>query len=403
MSTVELRHVRRTHANGAVAVRDLDVAVDDGEFVVILGPSGCGKTTVLRLVAGLDEPTDGIVALGGRDVAGVRPQERNVAMVFQEGALYPHMTVGENLGYPLRNTGHRRREIRRRVDDVAKRFGLDDLVDRKPHQLSGGQRQRVAIGRSMINEPDVLLMDEPMSNLDAKQRVERRAEIVFLHERAGTTTIYVTHDQSEAMTMADRIVLMRDGEIVQTGTPDDLYHRPADLFVARFVGSPAMNLLRGTLRRRADETSVLLGEHEFRVALVGDDLPDDGPVVVGVRPEDLVPDPSGPFTASVVHHVGDGGHLVVSAVLDVPPAAIEVEIDELDPVDGADSTLAHFASPGRAIVRYLDDPNVAPSRWEPASLRIEGDRIHLFDPRSGQRAGHGVNAATPTPVTSPPR
>ncbi|MEM9040956.1 MAG: ABC transporter ATP-binding protein [Actinomycetota bacterium] len=383
VSTVEFHRARRAHDNGVVAVRDVDLRVERGEFVVVLGPSGCGKTTLLRLIAGLDEPSAGIVALDGRDAAGVRPQERNVAMVFQEGALYPHMTVAENLGFPLRSAGEHRRRIRRRVAEVAELFGLAELVDRKPHQLSGGQRQRVAIGRSLMRDPDVLLMDEPMSNLDAKQRVERRSEIVFLHRRSGTTTVYVTHDQTEAMTMADRIVLMRHGQIVQQGTPDELYHRPRDLFVARFIGAPAMNLLAGTLRSDHEGPVLSLGAHELSLgqASHGADVDDDRPVIVGVRPEDLVPDPAGPFTASVVHHVGDGGHLIVTAVIDAPP--VDVDDSTAEMTDEPETALARFANPGRALVRYLDDPNTSPSRWEPVSLRIAADRLHLFDPVTG--------------------
>ena len=383
VSTVEFHRVRRAHDNGVVAVRDVDLRVERGEFVVVLGPSGCGKTTLLRLIAGLDEPSAGIVALDGRDAAGVRPQERNVAMVFQEGALYPHMTVAENLGFPLRSAGEHRRRIRRRVAEVAELFGLAELVDRKPHQLSGGQRQRVAIGRSLMRDPDVLLMDEPMSNLDAKQRVERRSEIVFLHRRSGTTTVYVTHDQTEAMTMADRIVLMRHGQIVQQGTPDELYHRPCDLFVARFIGAPAMNLLAGTLRSDHGGPVLSLGAHELSLghASHGARVDDDRSVIVGVRPEDLVPDPAGPFTASVVHHVGDGGHLIVTAVIDAPP--VDVDDSTAEMTDEPETALARFANPGRALVRYLDDPNTSPSRWEPVSLRIATDRLHLFDPVTG--------------------
>ncbi|MEM9747847.1 MAG: ABC transporter ATP-binding protein [Actinomycetota bacterium] len=400
VSTVEFHRVRRAHDNGVVAVRDVDLRVERGEFVVVLGPSGCGKTTLLRLIAGLDEPSAGIVALDGRDATGVRPQERNVAMVFQEGALYPHMTVAENLGFPLRNAGERRRRIRRRVAEVAELFGLVELVDRKPHQLSGGQRQRVAIGRSLMRDPGVLLMDEPMSNLDAKQRVERRSEIVFLHRRSGTTTIYVTHDQTEAMTMADRIVLMRHGRIVQQGTPDQLYHRPRDLFVARFIGAPAMNLLAGTLRFDHDGVVLSLGSHELSLgshefsrglASLGARVDVDRPVSVGVRPEDLVPDPAGPFTASVVHHVGDGGHLIVSAVIDAPP--VDVDATTVEATDEPETGLAHFANPGRALVRYLDDPNASPSRWEPVSLRLEVDRLHLFDPVTGESIADRASAA----------
>src|SRR6476646_2329342 len=249
MAEITLEHVTKEFAAGVVAVDDVTLTIADGEFMVLVGPSGCGKSTLLRMIAGLEEVTDGAISIGGVDVTDYEPPDRDIAMVFQNYALYPHMNVRENLGFGLSVRRTPRREIVDRVQEVAALLGLQDLLDRKPAHLSGGQRQRVAMGRAIIREPKAFLMDEPLSNLDAKLRVGMRASLAELHARLATTTIYVTHDQIEAMTLGQRVAVMRDGRIQQVDTPQELYARPANLFVAAFIGSPAMNLVEADLAR----------------------------------------------------------------------------------------------------------------------------------------------------------
>jgi multiple sugar transport system ATP-binding protein len=285
MAAVDIRGVRK--AFGATAViHGVDVAIGDGEFVVLVGPSGCGKSTLLRMIAGLEEISGGEIAIDGRVVNDVPPKERDIAMVFQNYALYPHMTVRENMAFSLRLRRTAAAEVARRVKDAAEILGLETLLDRYPRQLSGGQRQRVAMGRAIVRDPRVFLFDEPLSNLDAKLRVAMRAEIRELHQRLRTTSVYVTHDQIEAMTMADRIVVMHDGRVEQIGSPLELYDAPRNLFVAGFIGSPAMNFLSGTVRRSDGAASVEL-EGGGRVAAPPTQAADGAAVVWGVRPEHL--------------------------------------------------------------------------------------------------------------------
>jgi len=243
MASVRLEGVKKTYPNGHVAAQGLDLQINDGEFMVLVGPSGCGKSTALRMIAGLETPTGGRILIGDRDVTVLPPQERDIAMVFQTYALYPHMTVRQNLGFGLRMRGVAREAIGRQVEEAARALSLEPVLDRKPAQLSGGQRQRVALGRAIVREPKAFLMDEPLSNLDAALRVQTRTEILKLQKRLGTTTIYVTHDQVEAMTMGDRIAVMNKGKLQQIGSPEELYEHPANTFVAQFIGSPAMNML----------------------------------------------------------------------------------------------------------------------------------------------------------------
>src|SRR5947207_6699733 len=245
MATVTFDHITKAYADGTVAVNDLDLLIKDGEFLVLVGPSGCGKTTALRCLAGLEEITSGQIKIGERVVNRVPSKDRNIAMVFQSYALYPHMTVFDNLAFGLKLLKTPKQEIKRRVNEAAKVLDLDKLLDRKPKALSGGQRQRVALGRAIVREPAAFLMDEPLSNLDAKLRVQTRAEILRIQQRLGTTTVYVTHDQVEAMTMGDRIAVMRKGVLQQIGTPENLYEDPKNVFVAGFIGSPALNLVPG--------------------------------------------------------------------------------------------------------------------------------------------------------------
>src|SRR6187431_2818822 len=286
MASVAIRDVRK--AFGAIEViHGVDVLINDGEFVVLVGPSGCGKSTLLRMVAGLENITSGEIRIGDRVVNNLPPKERDIAMVFQNYALYPHMTVAANMGFSLRLRGAPKAEIEARVKRAAEILGLGPYLERFPRQLSGGQRQRVAMGRAIVRDPQVFLFDEPLSNLDAKLRVAMRSEIKELHQRLKTTSVYVTHDQIEAMTMGDQIVVMRDGRIEQTGSPLDLYDNPANQFVAGFIGSPAMNFLPATLRRGGSGTQVELHDGTRLDAPPASSGSDGQPVVFGTRPEHL--------------------------------------------------------------------------------------------------------------------
>jgi len=297
MATIALDHVRKRYPNGHEAVREFTLAIADGEFVVLVGPSGCGKSTTLRLVAGLEDLTGGTIRIGDRVVNDVHPKDRDIAMVFQNYALYPHMSVRENMSFALKLRGVAKDEIKARVLKAAQSLGIEDLLDRKPRQLSGGQRQRVAVGRAIVREPKAFLFDEPLSNLDAKLRVTTRAELKALHQRLRTTTIYVTHDQEEAMTLGDRIVVMADGIIQQAGPPLEVYRKPVNRFVASFIGMPPMNLLEGTLARDGDAIVFVEGSSEaggkpYRLAFPGGRSAAlsgavGRPVVLGLRPQML--------------------------------------------------------------------------------------------------------------------
>ncbi|WP_102226644.1 sn-glycerol-3-phosphate import ATP-binding protein UgpC [Acidimangrovimonas sediminis] len=278
MAAITLKSVGKTYAGGVNAVRGIDLDIADGEFLVLVGPSGCGKSTLLRMVAGLETITDGEIAIGGRVVNEVEPAERDIAMVFQNYALYPHMSVRQNLAYGLKNRKMAKEEISRRVDEAARILEIGAFLDRKPKALSGGQRQRVAMGRAIVREPSCFLFDEPLSNLDAKLRVQMRGEIKQLQARLGTTSIYVTHDQLEAMTLAHRLVVLNGGKVEQVGTPLEVYRRPASTFVASFIGSPAMNLMPA----RAEGAVAHVGA--ARVQL---EIPAEGAMTLGLRPEDL--------------------------------------------------------------------------------------------------------------------
>ncbi len=312
MAAVEIRGVKKRFGATPV-IHGIDVQIGDGEFVVLVGPSGCGKSTLLRMIAGLEEISEGEIVIGGRVVNGVPPKERDIAMVFQNYALYPHMTVFDNMAFSLRLAKANAETIRRQVGQAAQILGLEDLLGRYPRQLSGGQRQRVAMGRAIVRDPRVFLFDEPLSNLDAKLRVAMRAEIKELHQRLKTTSVYVTHDQIEAMTMADRIVVMHDGRVEQIGTPLELYDAPRNLFVAGFIGSPAMNLLRGVHRRAGDAAWVDL-EDGGRVVAPPSRAADGAQVVYGVRPEHLAPAAEGAGLQgeiAVVEPTGADTHVVV--------------------------------------------------------------------------------------------
>jgi len=312
MTEVRLSGIRKRYGSVEI-IPDLDLEIEDGEFVVLVGPSGCGKSTLLRMIAGLEEITAGDLKIAGRRVNELSPRERNIAMVFQNYALYPHMNVRENMAFSLKLVKADKATIDQQIGKASAILGLDPLLDRLPRQLSGGQRQRVAMGRAIVRDPAVFLFDEPLSNLDAKLRVQMRAEIRGLHDRLKATTIYVTHDQIEAMTMADKIVVMRDGRIEQAGRPMDLYANPANLFVATFLGSPEMNLLPGTRR----EASLDLGKDG--VVSTGTALPSAAPaqITLGVRPHDLqiAVDGDAAFSATVALIERTGAETVLTCAL----------------------------------------------------------------------------------------
>ncbi|BBZ42921.1 ABC transporter ATP-binding protein [Mycobacterium parmense] len=287
MAEIVLEHVNKSYPDGAAAVKDLNLTVADGEFLILVGPSGCGKTTTLNMIAGLEDISSGELRIGGQRMNEKAPKDRDIAMVFQSYALYPHMTVRQNIAFPLTLAKMKKAEIAQKVEETAKTLDLTELLDRKPSQLSGGQRQRVAMGRAIVRHPKAFLMDEPLSNLDAKLRVQMRGEIARLQKRLGTTTVYVTHDQTEAMTLGDRVVVMHGGVAQQIGTPDELYEHPANLFVAGFIGSPAMNFFSATLTPTG--LTLPFGEAMLtpEVQRVIEAHPKPRSVIVGVRPEHL--------------------------------------------------------------------------------------------------------------------
>ena len=331
MASVIVDQVRKAYGTVEV-VHGLDLTIEDGAFVVLLGPSGCGKSTLLRMIAGLESVTSGSIQIGERSVTNLAPKDRNIAMVFQNYALYPHMTVADNMSFALKRAGTPKPEIERRVTQAAKILGLETMLQRLPRQLSGGQRQRVAMGRAIVRDPAVFLFDEPLSNLDAKLRVQMRTEIKELHQRLGTTTVYVTHDQIEAMTMADRIVILRDGRIEQTGQPLEVYDRPVNLFVAGFIGSPAMNMIKGTVDLQDGKPVVRAADAVLslpaRAAAMGGRA-----VTVGIRPEHLRPvagetgfrgivmtvEPTGPETHVYVKLAGQEVCAITQERLDLKP------------------------------------------------------------------------------------
>ncbi len=301
MAQVSFENVSKVYPNGYKAVQPASFEIPDGELVVLVGPSGCGKSTLLRMVAGLEEISDGTLYIGERVVNDVDPADRNIAMVFQNYALYPHMSVAKNMGYGLKNRGLPKEEIARKVEDAAKMLNLTEYLERRPSQLSGGQRQRVAMGRAIVRQPELFLFDEPLSNLDAKLRNQMRVEIRALQRRLGTTAIYVTHDQVEAMTMADRIIVLNGGVIEQIGTPAEIYAQPASTFVAGFMGAPPMNLMEGKLNGQGVAT--LSGGVEVSVTASSSDTSD---VLVGIRPEDVEIEPAGPipFQIDLIEELG---------------------------------------------------------------------------------------------------
>ncbi|HIE4565765.1 TPA: ABC transporter ATP-binding protein, partial [Stenotrophomonas maltophilia] len=357
MAKVQLQGVRKVYDNGQVAVKDATFEVADGELMVLVGPSGCGKSTLLRMVAGLEEISGGTLTIGDRVVNDVAPKDRDIAMVFQSYALYPHMTVAENLAFGLKLRGHDKATIDKRISEAAQTLGLTEMMDKLPKAMSGGQRQRVALGRALVREPAVFLLDEPLSNLDAKLRHSVRTEIAQLHRKLGTTMIYVTHDQVEAMTLGQRIVVLKDGIIQQIDTPMALYDRPANLFVAGFLGSPAMNVLRGTLEGDAGGVTVVGGEWR---APLGQATIDPAwlqkPIAVGVRPEHLQP-------ASA-----DDAHAFTARIEGIEPVGNEIFVN---------------MSSGQHALTMRVAPQSLPRVGEDIRVAIHPQGLHFFNPESG--------------------
>src|SRR5580658_2390093 len=387
MAAISLENVAKTYPNGVEVIADLSLEIGDGEFMVLVGPSGCGKTTALRMVAGLERITKGIVKIGGRVVNDVSPKHRDIAMVFQNYALYPHMTVEENIGFSLKLRKLPRDEVKMKVRDTIDLLGLTECVNRKPLQLSGGQRQRVAMGRAIVREPSAFLMDEPLSNLDAKLRVQMRSEVTRIQRQVGVATLYVTHDQVEAMTMGDRVAVIRAGTLQQCDKPQALYDNPNNLFVAAFIGSPAMNLFEAQITEGA--SAVIIGSQRIEL---NDAVLSDRPgvrayanrrIVLGIRPEDL------PMAAA------DGSGAVGSSTLDGDVELVEALGSDL---------LIHFSIDAQRVEvegAMEDDDDLTPAtlqtaqgvaRIEPRSTVAHGDRVrlsvnpirlHFFDPESG--------------------
>ncbi|MEU3776222.1 sn-glycerol-3-phosphate ABC transporter ATP-binding protein UgpC [Streptomyces sp. NPDC032472] len=393
MAEITLEGVTKRFPDGALAVKDLDLEIADGEFVILVGPSGCGKSTTLNMIAGLEDITEGTLRIGDRVVNDLAPKERDVAMVFQSYALYPHMNVRENMGFPLRLAKVDKDTINAKVTEAARILDLTEHLDRKPANLSGGQRQRVAMGRAIVRDPKAFLMDEPLSNLDAKLRVQMRTQISRLQRRLGTTTVYVTHDQTEAMTLGDRVVVMRQGLVQQIGTPAELYDLPRNIFVAGFIGSPAMNFLNATLENSALRSPLgdLTLDARTRQALERRNAPRE--VIVGLRPEAFedvaLPhrDRTGPvFTATVEVLESLGSDVYVYFTAGGGPATT-TELEEL----AKDSGLRDTGADTHHIVARLDAATGA-REGEPVELQVDMAKAHVFDPATGANLTNPVRA-----------
>lgn len=357
MAGLRLNKVRKVYENGFVAVHGASLEVKDGEFIVLVGPSGCGKSTTLRMMAGLESISEGDLYIGDRRVNDVPPKDRDIAMVFQNYALYPHMTVFDNMAFGLKLRKYPAAEIKQRVDQAAKILGIEPILDRKPKQLSGGQRQRVAVGRAIVRKPQVFLFDEPLSNLDAKLRVQMRTEISKLHAQLGSTMIYVTHDQVEAMTMGDRIVVLKDGYVQQTDSPLNLYNHPVNQFVAGFIGSPSMNFFEGRIER-GDALTFVADGGAFTMPVAADHADRVAPaagssVTLGIRPEDVY---------------------IASAEVDDSTVSMKVEV--LEPMG---NEIVLYARSGEHSLVGRVAPQVVPNPGEPVALRFDATKLHYFD------------------------
>jgi multiple sugar transport system ATP-binding protein len=402
MAVVELEHLGKIYPDGTRAVNDLNLDISDGEFVVLVGPSGCGKTTALRMVAGLEEISEGVLKIGDRVVNDMTPRERDIAMVFQSYALYPHLTVYDNIAFSLKLHKIPKDEIDRRVKDASRILDLDPYLKRKPRALSGGQRQRVAMGRAIVRNPSAFLMDEPLSNLDAKLRVQMRAEISALQRELGVTTLYVTHDQVEAMTMGDRVAVMRKGELQQVADPQTLYDDPVNLFVAGFIGSPAMNLLEATVGRdngslyvqagseRIALDNETLAQHPAIQAFVGRD------VVLGIRPEDLedrelagATEQGAQLHGTVTLREALGSEVMVHFGVDARPAVTQDVMELVEDV-GDDRSPDDKADEGKTVIvgRFGARSRVRPG--DEIQVAVDTRQMHFFDPETGLGIYHDV-------------
>ena len=383
MSQIVLDNVTKVYSGDVKAVADVSLTIVSGEFMVLVGPSGCGKSTLLRMIAGLEDVTEGAIFIGDRDVTDLAPRHRDIAMVFQNYALYPHMSVRKNLGYGLKVRKMPKAEIERRVDAVAGMLGLEELLDRRPAALSGGQRQRVAMGRAIVREPSAFLMDEPLSNLDAKLRVGMRAELSRLHKRLGVTTVYVTHDQVEAMTLGERVTVMRDGIVQQVGPPTQLYEEPVNLFVAAFMGSPSMNLVEATV---SDDHVEFAG---YRLPLAPGRVPDrQGDMILGIRPgafddaSDSEPGlPELEVEVAVLEELGSEAHVIF------PIDARRVETEAVKAA--ADDEQAALVADERATFTARVDARTSARVGERVRLSVNPAAFHFFDPETGHTLRSG--------------
>jgi multiple sugar transport system ATP-binding protein len=410
---VSFEGVGKVYPDGTKAVSGMDLEIQDGEFMVLVGPSGCGKTTALRMVAGLEEISEGLLRIGERVVNHVPARDRDIAMVFQSYALYPHLTVYDNIAFGLRLRKAPKEEIDGRVQEAARILGLEPFLERKPRALSGGQRQRVAMGRAIVRQPQAYLMDEPLSNLDAKLRVHMRAEIASIQNNLGVTTIYVTHDQVEAMTMGDRVAVMRKGELQQVAPPQELYERPVNLFVGGFIGSPAMNLVEANIDRTNGRLAVRIGEHALRL---GDEIVSarpalesyvGRPVVLGIRPENLEDASLEPDTPDdqrikgvLVLREPLGSEIVAHFTVNAPPALTE-DVRELARDVGQESAVQAAAEEGAVETTMVGrfGPRSRVRTGDVVDVAVDTRSLHFFDLESGLGVYSQAGQVTPTTQT----